>query len=87
MDETVLDIAQTAVFVALKVGTPVMLVALGIGLVVSFIQAITQIQEPTLTFVPKAVGIMLTITLAMPFMLGTLITFAEEMFVRIGTGT
>ncbi|TVQ36129.1 MAG: flagellar type III secretion system protein FliQ [Geminicoccaceae bacterium] len=86
MDETVLDIARAAVFTCLKVGAPVMFVALGIGLVVSFLQAITQIQEPTLTFVPKAVGIMLTITLAMPFMLGTLVAFAQELFMRIGTG-
>ncbi len=87
MEGTVLDVARTAVFVSLKVGAPVMFVALGIGLVVSFIQAITQIQEPTLTFVPKAVGIMLTLVLAMPFMLGTLIAFAQELFVRIGSGT
>ena len=86
MDDTVLDLARAAVFVCLKVGMPVMLVALVIGLLVSFVQAITQIQEPTLTFVPKAVGIFLTLTLAMPFMLGTLIAFTQELFVRIGTG-
>ncbi|MEO1089026.1 MAG: flagellar biosynthetic protein FliQ [Pseudomonadota bacterium] len=86
MEETVLEVASQAVFVTLRVGMPVMLVALGVGLLISFVQAITQIQEPTLTFVPKVIGIMLTLVVAMPFMLATLVTFAEELFVRIGTG-
>lgn len=86
MDPTVFDLSRSAVFVALEVGTPVMIVALSVGLVVSFVQAITQIQEPTLTFVPKAAGIMVTLVLAMPFMLGTLIAFTEELFARIGSG-
>ena len=86
MDPTILDLARSAVFVALKVGTPVMVVALVVGLLISFVQAITQIQEPTLTFVPKAVGIMLTLVLAIPFMLASLVTFTQELFARIGTG-
>jgi flagellar biosynthetic protein FliQ len=86
MDPTVLDISRAAVFVCLKVGAPLLLAGLAIGLVVSFVQAITQIQEPTLTFVPKAIGILLTGVLAMPFMLGTLITFTQELFQRIGSG-
>ena len=87
MDPTALDLARSAVFVCLQVGMPVMLVALAVGLVVSFVQAVTQIQEPTLTFVPKAIGIALTLVVAMPFMLGTLVTFTQELFARIGTGS
>lgn len=86
MDPTVLDLARNAVFVALTVGMPVMVVALLVGLTISFVQAITQIQEPTLTFVPKAIGIALTLVVAMPFMLATLVTFTQELFARIGSG-
>ncbi len=80
------DLARQAVFVCLQVGAPLLLVALGIGLVVSFVQAITQIQEPTLTFVPKIVGVFATMILAMPFMLATLLGFAEDLFAQIGAG-
>ena len=80
------DLARQAVFVCLQVGAPILLVALGIGLVVSFVQAITQIQEPTLTFVPKIVGIFATIILAMPFMLATLVGFSQQLFAEIGAG-
>lgn len=86
MDPTVLDLARNAVFVALTVGMPVMVVALLVGLTISFVQAITQIQEPTLTFVPKAIGIALTLVVAMPFMLATLVTFTQELFASIGSG-
>jgi flagellar biosynthetic protein FliQ len=81
-----LDLARQAVFVCLQVGAPTLLVALGVGLVVSFVQAITQIQEPTLTFVPKIVGVFATMILAMPFMLATLLSFAQDLFAQIGAG-
>jgi flagellar biosynthetic protein FliQ len=86
MTDPSLDLARQAVFVCLQVGAPILLVALGVGLVVSFVQAITQIQEPTLTFVPKIVGIFATMILAMPFMLATLIGFTEALFAQIGGG-
>ncbi|MFP4126677.1 MAG: flagellar biosynthesis protein FliQ [Alphaproteobacteria bacterium] len=81
-----IDLAREAVFVCIKVGAPILLVALVVGLVVSFVQAITQIQEPTLTFVPKIIGIFATMILAMPFMLATLLTFTEALFAQIGAG-
>lgn len=86
MHDLALDLSRRAVFVALEVGAPVLLVALAVGLVVSFIQAITQIQEPTLTFVPKIVAICATLVVAMPFMLASLITFSEALFAQIGSG-
>jgi len=86
MNDTSLDLARQAVFVCLQVGAPILLVALGVGLVISFVQAITQIQEPTLTFVPKIVGIFATMILAMPFMLATLVGFTESLFAQIGAG-
>ena len=86
LDDPAIDLARQAVFVCLKVGAPTLLVALGIGLVVSFVQAITQIQEPTLTFVPKVIGIFVAMILGMPFMLATLVAFTEALFARIGAG-
>ncbi len=86
MSPSTLDLARQAVFVCLQVGAPTLLVALGVGLVVSFVQAITQIQEPTLTFVPKIVGIFAAMILGMPFMLATLVGFTEALFAQIGAG-
>jgi flagellar biosynthetic protein FliQ len=78
-----IDIARDAIIVALKLGAPIMLLALAIGLVVSLFQALTQIQEMTLTFVPKIVVIMLSLMLLLPFMLATLSTFTERLVDRI----
>jgi len=78
------DLAREAVFVCLKIGAPTLLTALVIGLVISFVQAITQIQEQTLTFVPKIVGIFAAMVVAMPFMLATLVAFTEQLFAQIG---
>ena len=79
----VLDVARDAIFVTLKVGAPVMAVALLVGLIVSLLQALTQIQEMTLAFVPKILVIFVSILLFLPFMLSTLTGFAERMADRI----
>ncbi|MCB2054846.1 MAG: flagellar biosynthesis protein FliQ [Geminicoccaceae bacterium] len=83
-ENVVLEIGQQAVWVMIKTGAPTMLVALVVGLIVSLIQALTQIQEMTLTFVPKILAMMLTLVVAMPFMLATLVQFTEALFARIG---
>lgn len=84
----VLDISREAVIVMLKIGAPVMLIALAVGLVISLIQALTQIQEMTLSFVPKILVIFLSLLFFMPFMLTTLVTFTEGIADRIiGLGT
>jgi flagellar biosynthetic protein FliQ len=79
----VLDVARDAIFVTLKVGAPIMGVALLVGLIVSLLQALTQIQEMTLAFVPKILVIFVSILLFLPFMLSTLTGFAERMADRI----
>ncbi len=63
-----------------------MLVALVIGVIISLFQALTQIQEMTLSFVPKIVCIFLVLILAMPFMLDTLRDFTIELFKKIAGG-
>lgn len=84
MNETdVLDILREAFKTCLIVGGPVMLVALVIGLAISLLQALTQIQEMTLSFVPKVICVFLTLILTMPFMLQQLTLFTNQMFDKI----
>lgn len=79
MDEAVLlEVGRDAVIVTLKLGAPLMLIALLIGLVISLFQALTQIQEVTLTFVPKIIVVFVSMLLLAPFMLHTLIDFTER---------
>lgn len=82
----VLDVGRDAILTMLKMATPVMLISLGVGLVIALFQALTQIQEMTLTFVPKILAIFLSLILLFPFMLSTLGTFTEEMFGKIAGG-
>jgi len=82
----VLSIAREAIIVALKLGAPAMLLALAVGLAISFFQALTQIQEMTLTFVPKMIVILLSLLLFLPFMLTTLSSFTESLMGRIVSG-
>jgi flagellar biosynthesis protein FliQ len=81
-----IDIGRDAIVVSLKLGGPIMLLALVVGVVISLFQALTQIQETTLTFVPKIVAILLAMLLLMPFMLSTLTTFTERLFDRVISG-
>ena len=68
----VLQIGRDAIIVLLKIGAPVMLIALSVGLVISLFQALTQIQEMTLSFVPKMLVMFLSLIVFLPFMLSTL---------------
>jgi len=79
----VIDIGRDALITLLKIGAPVLLVALVVGLAISLVQALTQIQEMTLAFVPKIVVIFLALMLFLPFMLTTLITFTQHLFDKI----
>lgn len=81
----VIELVQDALFVLLKVSTPIMLVALIVGLMVALFQALTQIQEMTLTFVPKIIAIFFCIMLVLPWMLETLISFTEQIADKIIT--
>lgn len=62
------------------VAGPLLLVALVVGLVISIFQAATQINEATLSFIPKLLGVMLTLLLAGPWMLAVLVDFMQKMF-------
>ena len=84
MDEAaLLEVTRSSVIVLLKIATPVMLIALIIGLVISLFQALTQIQEATLTFVPKILVVFASLLLLAPFRLHTLEDFTEELMARV----
>lgn len=82
----VLDISREAIFTLIKVVSPVLLVALFIGLVVGIFQALTQIQEMTLAFVPKILGVFVTLIILFPFMLNQMRTLTEGLFDKIVNG-
>jgi len=79
----ILDVAREAIFVILKIGGPAMILALIVGVAVSVFQALTQIQEQTLTFMPKIIVIFLSMLVLMPYMIGTLTGFTHDMIDRI----
>ncbi|MZR30604.1 flagellar biosynthesis protein FliQ [Sneathiella litorea] len=79
----VVDVVREAIWVLLAVAAPVMLVALGVGLVIALIQALTQVQEMTLVFVPKILAIFLSLIIFMPFMITSMIGLMEQIAQRI----
>ena len=79
----VLDVSREAIIVLLKLSAPLMITALVVGLIVSLFQALTQIQEMTLAFVPKILVVLTSMLIFLPFMISTLITFTEGLAERI----
>ncbi|GAB3393543.1 flagellar biosynthesis protein FliQ [Massilia agri] len=81
--ETVMTMGRTAMEVTLMVSAPLLLVALIIGLVISIFQAATQINEATLSFIPKLVGIFIALVVAGPWMLSTMLDYMRQVFTGI----
>ena len=79
----VFEVGREALLIVLKASGPIMLAGLLIGLVISLFQALTSIQEMTLTFVPKIIVIFLSIILFLPFMMTTVVEFGRSLFDRI----
>jgi flagellar biosynthetic protein FliQ len=82
----VLDIARDAIFTLIVVAGPVMLVGLAVGVAISLLQALTQIQEMTLAFVPKILAIFVSLLLALPFMAEKLHAEMLRLAARIVSG-
>lgn len=82
-EDIVIEIGQQAIWTMIKIGAPTMLTALVIGLLISLVQALTQIQEMTLTFVPKLVAMFAVLVLSLPYMLAQLNDFTAGLFARI----
>lgn len=79
----VLEIARETFLVILKTGGPIMAAGLVIGLIIAIFQTLTSIQEMTLTFVPKIIIIFGAVIVFMPFMMNSVIEFAQALFDRI----
>ena len=81
--ESVMTIGRHALEITLMLSAPLLLVALIIGLIVSIFQAATQINEATLSFIPKLVGIFITLVIAGPWMLSIMVDYMREVFTNI----
>jgi flagellar biosynthesis protein FliQ len=79
-DALVLEIATGALVIAAKLAAPILLMALGVGVVVSIMQTITQIQEQTLSFVPKLAGVALIIVVAGAWMIRELVSWVTQLW-------
>jgi flagellar biosynthetic protein FliQ len=84
-EASVLEIGQNGKWVVLQLATPIMIAGLLIGLLIALFQALTTIQEMTLTFVPKIIVIFISLVVLMPFMMTTLIEFTQGLFGLIVT--
>lgn len=86
MDQiAVIELGRESLYQILIIGAPIMLVAMVVGILVSLFQALTTIQEMTLTFVPKIVAVFIATVVFLPFMMTTLIEFSHGLFDRIAT--
>ncbi|MBN1164112.1 MAG: flagellar biosynthesis protein FliQ [Candidatus Krumholzibacteriota bacterium] len=83
--DMVIDIGRHALYVTLLVASPMLLFGLVIGVLIGLFQAVTQINEMTLVFVPKILAVSLAIVIFMPWMLRILISFATDILNRIGS--
>jgi len=81
--QQVIDIVTRALVVTAKIAGPFLVVVLGIGVMVGLLQSVTQLQEPTLTFVPKLVGTAAVIAISGNWMLATLVSFAQELYASV----
>ncbi len=79
----VLDVGRLGLFTILKTAGPLLMAALAIGLVVAIFQALTTIQEMTLTFVPKIIAVFIGLVVLMPYMIRTVTDFGRGLFDRI----
>jgi len=81
--DLIMGIAAETMKVTLLVSAPILLVGLVVGIVISVFQAVTQVHEMTLTFVPKIIAVMLALLVAAPWMLDMLVNFTHNLFTNI----
>ncbi|HBW13708.1 MULTISPECIES: flagellar biosynthesis protein FliQ [Proteiniclasticum] len=75
-----LDLMRSAFMTTIKASAPILIIAMVVGLIISILQATTQVQEQTLTFVPKMIAVLLSLILLGAFMMNTLIAFMNQSF-------
>ncbi len=83
LDSTIMTLAKEAIKLSLFLSAPLLVTALVVGLAISIFQAVTQIQEMTLTFVPKILAMALVLFLSLPWFLKKLTTFTENLLLNI----
>jgi len=76
----VVDLARNMILTAAMIAAPMLAVALIVGLIISLIQAVTQIQEQTLSFVPKLIAVAVTFLVALPWILQIMVKYTTELF-------
>ena len=81
-DEAI-SIGEKALMITLTLALPLLVVGLVVGVVISIVQAVTQIQEQTLVFIPKIVGIVAVLAITGPWMLNEMVTYTETLFQSI----
>jgi flagellar biosynthetic protein FliQ len=81
-----LDIAQSAIWTVIVASSPAVIAAMAVGILIALLQALTQVQEVTLTFVPKILAILIVLSFAAPFVGSVIFTFAEQTYARIPNG-
>lgn len=81
-----LDLAQAAIWTVIVASSPAVIAAMVVGIAIALLQALTQVQEMTLTFIPKIVAIFFVLMLSAPFMGAVVFTLAQMCFSRIETG-
>jgi flagellar biosynthesis protein FliQ len=81
--DTVVNLATQAMTLALKIAGPILLLGLIIGLLVSIFQAVTSIQEQSLSFIPKIIGVAVLIVVLGPWMLDQLVGYAQNLYMSI----
>lgn len=84
--DQILDIGREAIWTTVLVGAPGLATALVLGLAIAIVQALTQIQEATVAFVPKLLGVAVALVVAMPWTLEVLRSFTVGLFGRIAAG-
>ncbi|HBR69878.1 MAG TPA: flagellar biosynthetic protein FliQ [Rhodospirillaceae bacterium] len=86
-DTEVIETARQALIISIEIGAPVLVVGLVVGVAIALVQALTQVQEITLVFVPKILAIFLALFFFLPFMMTRLVVFMESLADRmIGLG-
>jgi flagellar biosynthetic protein FliQ len=81
-----LEIVQSAIWAVILASSPAVIAAMAVGVIIALLQALTQVQEITLTFIPKIVAILLISSVTAPFIGAVIFTFAEHVYGRIEHG-
>ncbi|MGA2059201.1 MAG: flagellar biosynthesis protein FliQ [Thermoguttaceae bacterium] len=81
--QTVIDIGREAIWNMLLIGAPVLLAGMAVGLLIGLLQALTQIQEQTVAFVPKLIAMVLVLSLALPWLIARMVQYSTELIAGI----